>query len=455
MRILMVSPYPPARDGIANYAIQEVKRLRAEGNDVEVLSPGPSAAHHHLDLQGVRGAVALGRRARGYDRLIVQYHPAIFLPPNPTPSQRTKVYLALAGAFRAAGHVEVRVHEFPHAGTETASERFAARQMWAAVDLISMHTEQERSEFAAAFGIAPKRVQLAVHGEHFERRTSLDRGAARERLGLPVEGFMFLSIGFVQPHKGFDRAVRAFAGLGEHGCRLDVVGSIRVEDTEYVAYVDELRALVDATDGAHLHESYVSDAEFDIWIVAADAVVLPYRLIWSSGVGERAEMYQRQVIASRIGGLGDQLSEHAILVDDDAALAAAMRSVAGLDSGARQTGGWPTTGRAAVMAEIQARAARRRPTYSGAAGTPVKAARSNTAQTAPLRRLTPLNLPEARSARPGASSMKRVVKRLTAWQIDPIIGQLNRLQQATIEAVAEISVDAGEPDQPDRPSRRV
>ena len=29
MRILMVTPYPPARDGLAQYAVQEVKRLRA------------------------------------------------------------------------------------------------------------------------------------------------------------------------------------------------------------------------------------------------------------------------------------------------------------------------------------------------------------------------------------------------------------------------------------------
>ena len=33
--------------------------------------------------------------------------------------------------------------------------------------------------------------------------------------------------------------------------------------------------------------------------------------------------------------------------------------------------------------------------------------------------------------------MKRAIRRLTAWQIDPIIGQVNRLQQATMEAMSE------------------
>jgi hypothetical protein len=51
VRILVVTPYPPLRDGIASYAVQLVARLRREGNDVTVLSPGPSAAHLHLDLR--------------------------------------------------------------------------------------------------------------------------------------------------------------------------------------------------------------------------------------------------------------------------------------------------------------------------------------------------------------------------------------------------------------------
>lgn len=45
----------------------------------------------------------------------------------------------------------------------------------------------------------------------------------------------------------------------------------------------ELRALVAATPGAMLREGYLSDETFDVWLVAADLVVLPYRHIWSSG----------------------------------------------------------------------------------------------------------------------------------------------------------------------------
>ncbi len=444
----MVSPYPPVRDGLANYAVQEVKRLRAAGHDVEVLSPGPSAAHHHLDLVGVRGVLALARRVRAYDRVIVQYHPAVFFAPTATPSERAATYAALAAAWTAAHDIELRVHEYPHHGPATRAEAVAARAMFRAATRVSTHTERERIELSAAFGLDPEQVSVADHGANFERRTSVERSEARERLGLPAEGFMFLSIGFLQPHKGFDRAIQAFAGLADHGCRLDIVGSVRVEDNEYVAYVDELRELAEGTPGVSLHEEYVSDAEFDVWIVACDALVLPYRLIWSSGVCERAALYDRPVIASRAGGLADQVVGEATLVGSDEELERAMRAVAGLVDDVRVSGNWPTTGRDAVLAEIRARAGRRHPGRVGQPGTGAASSgvrRRLAARTAPLRRVTPLAMPEARSARPGASSLKRIVRRLTAWQIDPIIGQVNRLQQATIDAMAESAAVSAPP----------
>ena len=128
-----------------------------------------------------------------------------------------------------------------------------------------------------------------------------------------------------------------------------------------------------------------------MWIVAADALVLPYRLIWSSGVCERATLYHRPVIASRIGGLADQVAADAVLVDDDDAARRRDARARGPRSARRRPGSWPTADRDAVMAEIRAvRAARRRPTATRVAtGTGGRRVRA-TARTAPLRRLSPL-----------------------------------------------------------------
>jgi glycosyltransferase involved in cell wall biosynthesis len=434
--------------------VQEVKRLRAAGHDVEVLSPGPSAAHHHLDLRGPRGPLALARRVRAYDRVVVQFHPDVFYRVPSSGAEQAAVTAGLLAVARAARSIEFRVHEVDYdAGNSPSVHGRLLRALWRAADRVVVHTRAERDRFAAAFGLPPDRVELAEHGSNFVVRSSATRGEARARFGIPDDETMFLSIGFIQPHKGFDRAVRAFAagGLGRRGCRLDVVGSVRVEELAYLDHARELRALADATPSAYLHEEYVGDEAFDAWIVASDVVVLPYRHIWSSSVLERARLYDRPVIATRVGGLRDQAPDGTTLVDDDDELAAALAahappaagSEAQADADAEAARPWPVddhVDRRTVMAEVRERAAAERMRVAaGRAGTGgalvAGTNRASSAATAPLRRLPPLTLPPPVSARPGAGLVKQAVRRLTAWQVDPIVAQVNHLQQAVAEVL--------------------
>jgi glycosyltransferase involved in cell wall biosynthesis len=441
-RILMVAPYPPQRDGIAAYAVQEARRLLLEGHHLEVLSPGPSAAHHHLDLKGPRGGLALAKRVRDYDRLLVQFHPDLFYDVPSSAGGHAATSAALGLAFRLARSTEVRVHEVDYTlGRAPAPVGPAAVAMWRGVDHLVLHTAAERGAFLDAFRVDPGRVDVADHGGSFVRRTTLDRADARRRLGIDPDAFVFLSIGFIQPHKGFDRAIEAFAALHEAGlgaprARLDIVGSVRVEEPDYVSHLDRLRELAAATPGVTIHSGYVSDELFDVWLVAADLVVLPYRRIWSSGVLERAELYDRRVVATRVGGLADQAPAGTVLVDDDDALVAAMRAAVDPDVGASAGGPWPSgpLDRERIQAEIRARgaSARRGVPRRDPGQVTARSVASAVEVSAPVRRLAPLVPPLPVSARPGASALKRVVRRLTAWQLDPIVAHVNALQRAVV-----------------------
>lgn len=455
MRILMVAPYPPLRDGIAAYALQAVAALRREGHEVEVLSPGPSAAHHHLDLIGPRGPLVLARRVRGYDKVVIQFHPDIFYPLPATPARHAMVSLALLAAVRASRRTEVVVHEIDYSiGRRRGPDGLAARRLWRRVHLVRLHTEVERRNLIEAFGVRSERTEVIAHGADFMRRTAMTREEARRSLGIPEGELVFLAIGFIQPHKAFDRAVRAFHGLGGQGCSLHIVGSVRVDEPQHLAYLAELQALVEATPGAALHNQYVSDEQFDRWLVASDVVVLPYRNIWSSGVLERALLYDRRVIATAVGGLSHQAAERpgVTLVDDDG-LAAAMwraRGQASLDPAVEAP--WPVGGerlQEQVQAQVVARATRRR-------GLPVRAGDGRLSAapvpaSLPLRRLPPLGPPPATSARPGVSLLKRLVRRATGWQVDPLVAQVNALRETTIQALernAQLEREAAARDRP-------
>ena len=440
MRILMVSPYPPIRDGIAAYAVQTVAALRREGHEVEVLSPGPSAAHHHLDLHGPRGPLVLARRVRGYDKVIIQFHPDIFYPTPSTPARHAMVSLALLAAVRAARRTEVVVHEIDYSvGRRRGPDGLAARRLWRRVQSIQLHTEVERRNMIEAFGVRSERTTVTAHGAHFVRRTRMSRDDARRSLGIPADELVFLAIGFIQPHKAFDLAVRAFDGLGGQGCSLHVVGSVRVDEPQHLAHLAELQALVAATPGAHLHNQYVSDEQFDRWLVASDVVVLPYRNIWSSGVLERALLYDRQVIATAVGGLSHQAAARpGVTLVDDAGLAAAMwrargQGGPGPDAVEESWPAGPERLRERVQEQVVARATRRR-------GLPVRTQNGRPAAVTgqgslPQRRLPPLGLPPATSARPGVSLLKRLVRRATGWQVDPLVAQVNALRELTIQAL--------------------
>lgn len=89
-------------------------------------------------------------------------------------------------------------------------------------------------------------------------------------------------------------------------------------------------------------------------------------------------------------------------------------------------------GREELQAEIRRRAALRR-----GGGVAVERDRDfpGTAASRPLLAIAPLGPAPARSGKPGVGFVKRVVRRLVGWQIDPVIEHVNRLHRATVEAI--------------------
>jgi glycosyltransferase involved in cell wall biosynthesis len=327
----MLSHYPPMRGGIAAYADQLTESLRKEGNEVVVASPEPSEAGLVLDVRTRGAGLRLASLAREHDRLIVQFHPEMLGYQGTPRRKRATALWRLVAGMRAAPSCEVCIHEVDYGeGPLAPLLRTVARRVWKLADLITVHTERERSDFMDAFRIEWDRIRVVSQGAHLLRRVEADRTEARAALGLPAGETLLLAIGILQPNKGFDRAIRAFAKLPTGQARLYVVGSIRREDLTSSDYLAELRRLVDLTPRVELREGYLSDEDFDRWIVAADALVLPYRRGWSSNVMERGLLYHRPVIMTRVGGMAEQGAdrEHVTLVDDDE-LDDALRRVLG------------------------------------------------------------------------------------------------------------------------------
>jgi hypothetical protein len=100
----------PGPESAATFAL--VRSLVAGGEDVTVVSPQPSAAHHHADPGGPRGAARLARLVAGADRLHVRLDAAALAAGADSP-RLLPGRIALSGALRRVPDVEVRLDRVP------------------------------------------------------------------------------------------------------------------------------------------------------------------------------------------------------------------------------------------------------------------------------------------------------------------------------------------------------
>jgi len=324
-RVLMVSTYPPRHCGVAAYARQAVDALRAAGHVVEVLSPPDGAGTYRAPLRGFLNPLRILWHGCRYDEVVVQYsHPDFYHGERPA-----KWFNWLTTASWLLTFVCLRrkltlvVHEPPHF-PNVLHRRSLARLAWRVVPRVRFHTARERDAVERLFGFRFREGQalLVDHRSDFRPFARMSREDARRQLGVPTTTTMFLCIGFLQPSKGFDRAARVFARYPLQGADLYVVGSVRLpHDTEACAHRNQLAALAHGLSNVHLVERYLSDEEFDTWILASDYVVLPYRAGSSSGVLARAALLGRPAIVADVGGLSQQRqsSDHLFSTDDELA----------------------------------------------------------------------------------------------------------------------------------------
>lgn len=315
-RILIVSSFPPRHCGIGAYASAQADRLRAGGHDVVVLSPpdgGGDVRRPFIGGAAFRHSAAIGDR---FDRVVVHYETGLYFRPH-SPITHVLTAASLLYLTLRRSNVEIVVHE-ANVPPNRWRPDYRMLGMAFARARLAFHTDAERAALERAYRIRT-RWRLVEHADGVTVHARLSREQARERLGLESEGPLFVCAGFLQPDKGFDRAIRAFAAAGSPG-RLYVVGSVRIPSEVTDRHVSELRALATATPGVTLLEAFVSDQDFDAWIEAADRMVFPYRSAWSSGALARSQRLATPALVSNAGGLAEQAGPDDVVFETEEAL---------------------------------------------------------------------------------------------------------------------------------------
>jgi glycosyltransferase involved in cell wall biosynthesis len=322
-RVLLVASYPPRHCGIGRYARAQAERLRNQGHGVTVISPPDGDGDIRVPFFGGRPFLAASRLGRGFDRIVVHFQPALYYRPR-APLSKIATSKALLWLCLRRRTTEILVHEADRPRWWRPDEVVLAAA-FAVAPVVLFHTRAEQEALERQYRVRV-RARLIRHVDGVAVRGPTSREDARRRLGIPQDEVVLVSPGFLQAHKGHERAVDAFRALGTG--HLYVVGSVRDGTPENLAYAASLRRLAGATPGFELIERFLDDEEFDAWIAAADAVVLPYRRSWSSGALARAQAIGTPAVVSAVGGLPEQASERDVVVRDDQELVRALGAIA-------------------------------------------------------------------------------------------------------------------------------
>lgn len=118
-----------------------------------------------------------------------------------------------------------------------------------------------------------------------------DQAAARHSLSLPVRARIFALLGLIRPYKGTESLIRAFSAIPDPDARLLIAG--RAETAEYG---ERIRTLAASDPRITVNLKFLSDRDFAVCLIAADALVLPYTGYLHSGAFAHALSYGRPVI---------------------------------------------------------------------------------------------------------------------------------------------------------------
>lgn len=203
-----------------------------------------------------------------------------------------------------------------HEGGRSAEEHLAHRQIARQCDAILCHCEAARTIAADTYGLdasTRRRMHVIPHGNYTGvYPDTLDRAAAREELGIAADQTVFLFLGRVRRYKGVQELLEAFRTLDREDVRLVVAGRL---DSPTLGKALRHRAREDRR--VVLRPGNVPDDRMQVFLRAADVMVLPYRDVLTSGSAVLGMTFGLPIVAPRIGCLPETLEGCSILYDPD------------------------------------------------------------------------------------------------------------------------------------------
>lgn len=316
MRLIIVGPSHPYRGGIAAFTDRLSTEFAKEGIDIEVVTfklqypsflfPGKT---QYSDAKAPEGFpierkvnsinplnwIRVGKeiRKKNPDIVVFTYWMSFFAP----------CFCKIAKVVKKDRHTKCigLIHNMIPHEKSVLDKWFAPRFVKAMDGFVAL--SKSVLQDVAMLDKQNKPKCMVPHPLYDHYGEIMDRNEAKKQLGLDENCHYMLFFGLVRAYKGLDLLLDAFADerLRTFPVKLIVAGEFYDNPKPYLEQIEKhgLQNLVT------IKNEYISDDEVKYYFNVADIVVQPYKSATQSGVTQVAYHFEKPILVTNVGGLGE------------------------------------------------------------------------------------------------------------------------------------------------------
>ena len=321
MKIVILGTAYPYRGGLATFNERLARQFQAEGHDVEVVTftlqypsflfPGKTQYSNEVaptDLRIKRWVnscnpfnwVSVGRKIRKMqpDMLITCYWMAFFAP----------CYGIIERIVKGNGKTRcvALVHNMIPHEPSLLDKLFAPFYVKSTDGFVALSDSVVRDIDKLDKHSKSKTFSPHPIYDHYGERMS--KVEACEALKLDADKEYMLFFGLVRAYKGLDLLLDAMAKIHDklpNLCLL-VAGEFYEQEEMYRKQI-EANGL---TDKVIIRNEFIPDADLRLYFGAANLIVQPYKTATQSGVTQVAFHFEKPMLVTNVGGLGEIVHDH-------------------------------------------------------------------------------------------------------------------------------------------------
>lgn len=321
MHIVILGTAYPFRGGLATFNERLARQLQAEGHQVEVITftlqypsflfPGKtqySTENAPTDLQisqlvnscNPLNWIKVGRRIQKMqpDLLITCYWMAFFAP----------CYSIIERIAKRNGKTRTvaLVHNMIPHEPSILDKLFAPFYVRSTDGFVALSESVVQDINCLDRSSKPKTSYPHPIYDHYGEQMSKED--ACQTLNLNPENQYMLFFGLVRAYKGLDLLLDAFGKVKDQlpNLQLIVAGEFYEDEDKYRAQIERNQL----TDRVIIKNEFIADADLRKYFGAADLIVQPYKTATQSGVTQVAFHFEKPMLVTNVGGLGEIVHDH-------------------------------------------------------------------------------------------------------------------------------------------------